>query len=107
MRIRPRALPVRLEVADALLLVNDTRAAIRVLDEAPPFQKSSPALIAEQNRGLWGLGQLAETRKGIDAGLTQGRSAVFPYSRRLLARAKPRYRWGGHGIRCGVEAESC
>jgi tetratricopeptide (TPR) repeat protein len=67
--------PVRLELAQALLATQNAQAALDVLNQAPQSQKQSTPLLVQRNWALWSLGDLADMRKGIDQGLTRERSA--------------------------------
>ncbi len=68
-------LPVRLELAQALLAANNAEAALDVLNQASQSQKQSIPVLVQRNWVLWSLGDLAEMRKGIDQGLASERSA--------------------------------
>ena len=54
-----------------------SEGAIRVLDEAPDSQKKSVALLAQRNWALLSQGDMAQLRKGIDAGLAEQKSPEF------------------------------
>jgi len=75
LELNPFLLPVRLELAQALLAANNAQAALGVVDQVPQSQKQSTAVLVQRNWVLWSLGELAEMRKGIDQGLTHERSA--------------------------------
>ncbi len=68
-------LPVRLELAQALLATKNAQAALDVLNQAPQSQKQSTPVLVQRNWALWSLGDLADMRKGIDQGLARERSA--------------------------------
>jgi tetratricopeptide (TPR) repeat protein len=70
-------LPVRLELAQALIAGNEGRAAIDLLSEAPEAQRTASPLLAQRNWALWFIGDMAEMRKGIDEGLSLERSLEF------------------------------
>ncbi len=75
LELNPYLLPVRLELAQALLAANNAQAALDVLDQAPQSQKQSTSVLVQRNWVLWSLGDLPNMRKGIDQGLTHARSA--------------------------------
>lgn len=77
LRRNPALLAVRLELARAMISANQPQAAVDTLDAAPSRHKSTLEFILARNWGLWGKGDLAEMRKGIDAGLARGRTADF------------------------------
>ncbi len=45
------------------------------MNAAPADQKQLAPVIVERNWALWAAGDMAEMRKGIDQGLSRGRSA--------------------------------
>jgi tetratricopeptide (TPR) repeat protein len=75
LRFNPALLDVRLELARLLLRGNSAKSALEVIDEAPKFQRGMLPVLVERNWALWSLGDLAEMRKGIDAGLSIQRSS--------------------------------
>lgn len=75
LRLNPYLLQVRLELAHHLASNNSTRAAFDLLDAAPQSQRTTTGLIVQRNWTLWTAGDLAEMRKGVDAGLARERSA--------------------------------
>ena len=76
-RLNPYLLTARLELAQLLLLANDGKGAIAILDEAPPAHKNLPVLLVQRNWALWTTNNMAELRKGIDQGLAVQRSPDF------------------------------
>ena len=68
-------LPVRMELAQALLAAKSSQAALEVLDQAPQTQRQSASFLVRRNWVLWSLGDLAEMRKGIEQGLKRERSS--------------------------------
>jgi tetratricopeptide (TPR) repeat protein len=69
LRLNPDLMSVRVELAQHLIGSRQPQAALNELDAAPAYQRSALAIIVQRNWALWGLGQLAEMRKGIDQGL--------------------------------------
>jgi Tfp pilus assembly protein PilF len=69
LRLNPKLLTARLELAHALTLSHSPGAALQAVDQAPPQDRRSVALILERNIALDGLGDYAQLRKGIDQGL--------------------------------------
>ena len=76
-RLNHYLLEARLELAQLLLQANDGKAAIGILDEAPPAQKNLPVLLVPRNWALWTTNNMAEFRKGVDQGLALQRSPDF------------------------------
>jgi tetratricopeptide (TPR) repeat protein len=68
-------LDARLELAQSLIVGKDGKAALALLNAAPESQKDGAAYIVKRNWALWTSGDLAEMRKGIDHGLSRGRTA--------------------------------
>jgi tetratricopeptide (TPR) repeat protein len=58
-----------------LIVSQNAKAALDLLNGAPASQAGSSALIAQKNWALWALGDMTEMRKGIDSALAQGKSA--------------------------------
>jgi Flp pilus assembly protein TadD len=77
LELNPYSMPVRLELAGALIDGNGSQAALDILNKTPDSQKSLTAVIAQRNWALWGTGDLAEMRKGIDRGLAAGKQPEF------------------------------
>jgi len=77
LQINPELLAIRLELADLLMQGKDGRTTLDVLNEAPPSQKGSPALLVARNWALWTVGDMPGMRQGIDQGLSQARSVDF------------------------------
>jgi tetratricopeptide (TPR) repeat protein len=75
LRLNAGQLAIRLELADSLMDDRDARAALALLEEAPPDQQKTEAWIAKHNWALWGVGDFGRMRKGIDLGLSSQRSA--------------------------------
>ena len=66
-------LPIRIEAAQSLIASNDAKGGLSLLDAAPQSQKRMLPWLVERNWALWSVGDLAEMRKGIDAGLSTKR----------------------------------
>lgn len=77
LRLNPLLLAVRVELARSLATggAGEAKAALDVLNGAPASQQNSPAILAQRNWALWGMGDMAGMRQGIDAGLARERSA--------------------------------
>ena len=73
----PALITVRIELAQDFVRDHDGQAALAVLDQALPAQKSTLQWLAARNWALWTKGDLAEMRKGIDTGLAQQRNLEF------------------------------
>ena len=67
-------LVARLDLAQSRVAGKDAKGALDVLDAAPPTERTLPEFIAQRNWVLWAMGDVAEMRKGIDAGLALQRS---------------------------------
>lgn len=67
-------LVARLDLAQSLVTGQDPKGALEVLDRASTPEKALPVFIVQRNWALWAMGDMAEMRKGIDAGLALQRS---------------------------------
>jgi tetratricopeptide (TPR) repeat protein len=76
LELNPALLAVRLELAQTLA-AKEPRAALDLLSEAPEEQRSATPLLAQKNWVLWKMGDMAQMRNGIDAGLSRERSLEF------------------------------
>ena len=74
LKLNPSFLVARLDLAESLLRDGATVSALDTLNEAPDSQKQLPAVLAQRNWALWGIGDMAGMRKGIDEGLKQYRA---------------------------------
>lgn len=70
LRLNPRLLPARVELAEDLVNAKEAAAALALVDSAPIDQRSSVPLLVQRNWALWTKGDLSEMRKGIDQGLS-------------------------------------
>ena len=77
LQVNPYLLSVRLELAGALIDAKDGKAALDLLNQVPPSQRELPSVLVQQNWALWTIGDLTEMRKGIDRGLSLGRTSEF------------------------------
>jgi putative PEP-CTERM system TPR-repeat lipoprotein len=77
LELNPLAEAIRLELAQTLTQTATAQAALDVLDRAPPSQKDSVAFLAARNWAFWAKGDMAQMRKGIDRGLSLGRTSEF------------------------------
>ena len=77
LELNPYLAVVRLELAGVLIAGNAAQAALDILNEAPASQQALPAVVAQRNWALWAKGDMAEMRKGIDQGLSGGKSTEF------------------------------
>jgi Tfp pilus assembly protein PilF len=68
---------VRLELVQSLTQAATAQAALDLLDRAPSSQKESVAFLAARNWVWWAKGDMAQMRKGIDRGLSLGRTSEF------------------------------
>lgn len=70
LRLQPAAAGTRARMAELLIQTNAAASALKVLDEAPSFQKNSLPILIERNWALLSSGDMAAARKGIDQGLS-------------------------------------
>lgn len=66
LRADPKYLAARIDLAQLLLANRDAQSTLHLLDETPPDQKGTVAIVTKRNWALLGLDQKAEARKGID-----------------------------------------
>ncbi len=69
LRTAPESLRVRLDLANALLLSNNPKAALLTLDGAPESQKRTLAYVAARNWLMMTLGDVSAARQGVDVAL--------------------------------------
>lgn len=74
LELNPMLVPIRVELARDLILQNDGKGALDVLDAAPAAQKQLPAVLVQRAWALWATGDLAGMRRGIDQLMAQGRT---------------------------------
>ena len=72
-QLEPLLLAARLDLAQSLT-AKDARGALDLLNAAPESQRTSVPLVVQRNWVLWAMGDMAQMRKGIDAGLALQRS---------------------------------
>jgi tetratricopeptide (TPR) repeat protein len=72
-RLEPNSLNARLALARNFLETNDGRAALDVIDSAPPAQRRLPSVLAVRNWALMTLGRSKEVRAGLAEELRSGR----------------------------------
>ena len=77
LRLDPRLLPVRIELAQLLISGNSAQAALDLLDAAPAGQKTALAFVEERNWALLSLGRGAEARKAVDTALAVAHTPVL------------------------------
>jgi len=69
LRFEPTLLRARLELAESMTNSGAGKAAVELLNEAPENQKNLLPVLVAKNWALFGVGDRAELRKSIDAGL--------------------------------------
>lgn len=74
LKLNPKLLVVRLELAESFLASNNSQAALEWLNDTPDSQRDVAAVVVDRNWALWGVGDMAAMRQGIDRGLAQQRS---------------------------------
>ncbi len=78
LELNPDVLSVRVELAGALIASKSGgKPALDVLNLAPESQRDLPAVLAQRNWAFWAIGDMPAMRKGIDRGLSLGRSTEF------------------------------
>jgi tetratricopeptide (TPR) repeat protein len=99
-QIEPLFLAARLDLAQSFTAAKDTKGALALLDAAPESQRTSVPVVVQRNWVLWAMGDMAQMRKGIDAGLAEVRSADL-----LLQDGVWKLRSGGNpaGARASLE----
>jgi tetratricopeptide (TPR) repeat protein len=70
----PQYLNARLELASLLISSKAGQAALDLMDQTPPAQKSAIAVIVQRNGALMVLGRWDEAEKGVADGLKIGRA---------------------------------
>jgi tetratricopeptide (TPR) repeat protein len=70
----PKFLAAREALCRNFLEANEFKAALELMDQAPPAQKDSLAVLAARNWALLGLGKNDEARAGIEKGLRASRT---------------------------------
>jgi tetratricopeptide (TPR) repeat protein len=73
-RLRPDMLGARLQLARGFTISNDPASALAVLDQTPPRQKRTQAVIVERNWALRARNDWPAFRTGVEDGLALGRS---------------------------------
>jgi tetratricopeptide (TPR) repeat protein len=74
LEINPYLEPVRRDLAQVLISINQGKAALDLIGQAPESQRGDIVLITQRNWANWMLGDMAAMRKGIDQGLAVKRS---------------------------------
>jgi Tfp pilus assembly protein PilF len=77
LELNPLAGAIRLELVQTLTQAATAETALDILDRAPSSQKDSAAFLAARNWVFWAKGDMVELRKGIDRGLSLGRTSEF------------------------------
>jgi tetratricopeptide (TPR) repeat protein len=75
LRLNPRLLRARLDLARSLLEAKSAKAALDLMNQAPEEQRKLLPVIIQRNWALLALSELQELRKGIDEGLAMRRVA--------------------------------
>lgn len=75
LHLDPTMLPVRIELANQMIVNKDPKGALGLLNDGlPPMQQDSDALQIQRNWAYWALGDLAALRKGVAAAMQKGPS---------------------------------
>jgi cellulose synthase operon protein C len=77
LRLNPRTLPARLDLAEALLRTGKHAEAAALLDDASPAERKAAEFAYQRNAAWMANGQWAEARAGVDAALAQARLPGF------------------------------
>jgi tetratricopeptide (TPR) repeat protein len=75
LQLDPALSAIRVEAAGGMIADGEAKAALSLLDAPGEGEKRSLPWVVERNWALWSLGELAEMRKGIDAGLALKQSS--------------------------------
>jgi tetratricopeptide (TPR) repeat protein len=70
LRLNRSFLPARLELAQMLVAANGAASALKLLDEAPPSQRSHLLLVIQRNWAHLAMGDKEQARRGIEQVLT-------------------------------------
>jgi len=89
LRLSPSLLPARLDLARSLIRSNASKAALTMLDAAPPAQQKMVAFVETRNWALLDVGDYAGAQQGVAEGL---RAAKTPELLSQLALLKLRAR---------------
>jgi len=73
-QLDPLLLNARLDLAQSFIAAKDPMGALDLLDRAPESQRARIPVVVQRNWALWAMGDMAQMRKGIDAGLAQERA---------------------------------
>ncbi len=74
-RLSPALLPARLELASTLLRERAAKAALDLLEQAPPAQQNDIRLVVLRNSALMALGEYEKAREGVKQGLALARTS--------------------------------
>jgi tetratricopeptide (TPR) repeat protein len=77
LRLNPKLLAARLELAHAFTQSNSPKSAVETLDQTPEKDRRSLTVIVERNIALYNLGDYAQLRIGIDQGLAISRDPTL------------------------------
>jgi tetratricopeptide (TPR) repeat protein len=77
LELNPYLLPVRLELAQALVANKSARAALDLLAQTPESQRELTPLAVQRNWVLWALSDRDAMRKGIDEALKRERAPAL------------------------------
>jgi tetratricopeptide (TPR) repeat protein len=84
LRLNPRLLAARLELARLLTSSGKARSAIAILDQTTPQEKADPTLQFHRHAALMAAEDWSEARKSVDAALAHSRSPGFLFQDALL-----------------------
>ncbi len=74
-RLNPALLAARLELASTLLREGSPKAALDLLEQAPPAHKNDIRFVLGRNSALMALGEYARAREGVKEGLAIARTS--------------------------------
>src|SRR5262249_49367919 len=90
-RLDPSLLRARIELCQLLLSAQAPAAALPLMNETPPQQRSSAAYLLERNWAVLATGDLAEAQRGVSQGLALGRTPDFLLQDALVKTARKDY----------------
>lgn len=74
LRLNPRLVRIRIELAESMIAANASQAALDLLAAAPEDQKDLSAVVEQRNWAYLKGNRYAEARKGVDQGLRDART---------------------------------
>ena len=105
LRLDPSLLTARVELSQALRVLNGARSALALMNNAPGEQRESLPAIVERNWALLDLKDEDEARKGIERGLKLGRDCELLVQDALLKLGQRQFSAARAGVTEVLERE--